>query len=251
MYLRMFIGCMVLLFMSIFMLSLSANAAEPVEEELVSLTQETADQLAGSIIEWKRRVDHSVWWECGVRYTLDEAKEAAQEWADAIVTAHNNTTYTLRFGKNKDKLRRVDLNEVIGIIINESRFDRCALGPSPRNFAYAEGILQRKKNTFSHPMEDLERLVKHPKMRGKKLDLGPGQILKRIPHKGDAWDTFKDYLTLTPGIQKLFDELAHRGFFYNRTKPSSTWPGLGNHKAYTVRVLMNAQSLFSPPKHKR
>ena len=101
-------------------------------------------ELGDSIISWKRKTDHNIWWECGVKYDKEQIKIAAYAWADALVSAHKKTTYSVRWGRHKGKPLKVNMREATGVIINESRFDRCAIGPYPRKFAYKKGILERK-----------------------------------------------------------------------------------------------------------
>lgn len=201
--------------------------------------------LAQRIIAWKKRIDRNLWWECGHRYTEEEIPKVALEWAQAINSAFKSpeAEYTLRSNKKV----RVSIKEAMGLMINESRFDRCGVGPLPRKFAYSAGILEKKNVTFSYTLAEIEAVFVHPKFAGKKADLGPGQIVKRIG-KGRGhilWDEAKEYLTVIPGVHRVFTEMARRGKMYNTTTPSEYWPGILKSQWYTLRILRQAEYIFS------
>ncbi len=193
--------------------------------------------MAARIVRWKRRTDRSVWWECGKRYkTKEEFQKAALEWATAVNKAYNNTSYKLRSGK----VIKVNKSEALGIMMRETRLDRCAVGPYPRKFAYANKIIQRRDGSLSHTMEELEKVFTHRKFQGRLADIGPGQIVKRIGGKGKKsikWETIKEFLTVEPGVQMVFDEMADRGRMYSTRTPSNKWPGNGPNAWYTNNVL--------------
>ena len=193
--------------------------------------------MATRIVRWKRRVDRSVWWECGKRYTTqEEFNKAALEWATAVNRAYKNTSYKLRSGK----VVKVNKSEALGIMMRETRLDRCAVGPYPRKFAYAKKIIKRRDGTLSHTLEEIEKVFTHRKFQGRLADIGPGQIVKRIGGKGKKsiqWETVKKYLTVDPGVQLVFDEMADRGRMYSTRTPSNKWPGNGENSWYTNNVL--------------
>lgn len=193
--------------------------------------------MAARIVRWKRRVDRSVWWECGKRYTTkEEFQKAALEWAVAVNKAHAKTTYELRSGK----VVKVNKSEALGIMMRETRLDRCAVGPYPRKFAYANKIIQRRDGSLSHTIEELEKVFTHRKFQGRLADIGPGQIVKRVGSKGKKsikWATIKKFLTVEPGVQLVFDEMADRGQMYSTRHPSTKWPGNGPNNWYTNNVL--------------
>jgi len=191
-------------------------------------------KLAKGIFNLKMKTHHGIWWECGKRYeTKDEIKAAALEWAAAINDSYKNTEYQLRSGTYV----RPPIKEAVGIMISESKFDRCAIGPHPRNFAYKKNIIQRPANNISHTLEEIQRIVEHPSFRGRKADIGVGQIVKRLGEGYLEWDDVLPYLTVVPGVQKVFDEMAYRGKFYNTKHPALHWPGSRKHKWYQTRVL--------------
>ncbi len=199
--------------------------------------------LAKRIVRWKKRVDHGIWWECGRKYTADELPDAALEWASAINAAYIATSYKLRSGK----VVKVDKKEAVGLMMKETRFDRCAVGPYPRKFAYKHKLLKKRSNTLSHTLEEVRTVFEHPRFQGRLADIGPGQIVKRIG-RGKAhikWDTAQDYLSLIPGVKKVFAEMATRGEMYNTRTPSDRWPGSKKHDYYTRRVLRFSNYIFN------
>lgn len=197
-------------------------------------------KLAKGIYRFKMKTDHGTWWECGEKYkTKEEIKEAAIEWAIVINEAHANSTYKLRSGIEV----KVPLKEAVGTMISESRFDRCAIGPRPREYAYKKKIVKRRPGSISHTLQEIESMVTHPKFGKRKADLGPGQIVKSVWKM--SWDEIRDFLSLKPGIQKVFDEMAFRGEFYNTRHPSLYWPGSMKHKWYKNRVLRMATPVFT------
>lgn len=208
------------------------------EAELAAITKAINAEdihIAERIAKWKRNRDRGVWWECGERHTLDEFEGIALEWAQAVNHAYNNTSYKLRSGK----VVKVNKAEAIGIMMRETRLDRCAVGPYPREFAYKNNIIQRRKGSLSHTMEEIKTIFTHRRFQGRLADIGPGQIVKRIGRGKEhiKWGTVKNFLSLDPGVQLVFDELADRGQMYSTRTPSNKWPGNGENTWYTNHVL--------------
>jgi len=202
-------------------------------------------ELAERIATFKRTRDRGVWWECGKRYKLEEFDAAALEWAKAVNKAYNKTTYKLRSGK----IVKVNKAEALGIMVRETRLDRCAVGPYPRIFAYKNNIIKKKPGVLSHTMEEIERVFTHWRFQGRLADIGPGQIVKRIGKgkKHIKWATVKDFLSLDPGVQLLFDEMADRGRMYSTHTPSNKWPGNGDNTWYTLAVLRIGGKITGKP----
>lgn len=188
--------------------------------------------LARRIRRWKHYIDKNIWYECGVKYTPDEIKTASNAWASAIVNAHNTVTYLVR-----GKRIKVPLKEAVGIIMSESRFDSCAIGPHPRTRGYKLKILTKKPGTISHTKDDLQKLYESPKFKGYLADIGPGQIVKKIGEGYMEWPEIKTYIDLETGVLHLFTELASRGSRYQTKNPSSRWPGSLDHSWYTTKIL--------------
>jgi hypothetical protein len=196
-------------------------------------TSETVE-LAQKIYRWKMGADQGAWFECGDRYTEEEMKWAALDWADAILKAQKETSYVIR-----RKSYHVDLREALGIFYAESRFDSCALGPNPRKFAYAEGLLQKPKKGFSHSIDEILWVLNNPKWQPWRLaDLGGGQIVwsksnKRATFQGDP----VTLLELKSGTKEVFKLLAQRGQQFKSVTPSAYWPGTMRHLEYYIRIF--------------
>lgn len=203
------------------------------------------EELTNGLVDLVWRIHRGIWWECGKKYQTKEAvKIAAREWSAAIVSAHENTSYKLRSGQKINP----SIREAVGIITNESHFDRCAIGVYTRLYAYKTGLLVRPKTNISHTIEEVQALLNSPKCEGRLVDLGPGQIVKRLGKKHTSWDTAQTYLTVVPGIQHVFDELAYRGRIYNTKYPSLFWPGSKKNMWYLNRILQLTIPVLGPYK---
>jgi hypothetical protein len=210
----------------------------PTEADALGI-DETDLQLAKAIFKWKMSYDKGLWVECGKKYeTSADIKSAAIEWAQAINAAHKTAHYKLRNGKKV----QVSKQEAIGVMINESRFDRCAVGPNPRRFAYNKGILKRKNWHISHSLDELEKVFNHPLFRYRKADLGGGQIVVNVGKL--TWEEIQNYLSVVPGVQIVFDEMRRRGEMYSTKTPSDRWPGSQKHSSYTLRALRHAKLIY-------
>lgn len=220
------------------------------EPEVVEVPVNEEDlDLARKFVRWKKRYDNSVWWECGKMHAPEDLDAVALEWASAINAAYNDTTYTLRSGK----VVKVNKEEAVGIMLNESHFDRCAVGPNPRKFAYANKLLTRPRRSISHSLEELEMVFKNPKFIGRLADIGPGQIVFRIEkgRKHIKWDEALLYLSVNPGVDKVFKEMAARGEMYSTRTPSGYWPGNPEHKLYTLKILRKSSFIFNDALYKK
>lgn len=197
-------------------------------------------KLAKRIVTWKQKMDHGLWWECGVKYSKEMQFNVALDWAVAINDAREKVTY-----KYRGKQRKMDMEEVIGILIKESRFDRCAVGPNPRLFALEKGLLKDRPGTISHSLEEWERVFTHRRFRGRTADLGPGQLVKKIGgRKGLSWDEAKEYMTLCPGVELFFEDMALRGRMFRTANPSNHWPGNVPDFRYTMNARRYARALL-------
>jgi hypothetical protein len=225
--------------------------AFPDIDEMPTTPQASAEDmaLAARIAKFKRTKDRGVWWECGKRHELEEFDVAALEWASAINKAYHNTSYKLRSGK----VVKVNRAEALGIMMRETRLDRCAVGPYPRIFAYKNNIIKKKKGILSHTMPEIKKVFTHWRFQGRLADIGPGQIVKRIGRGKEhlKWEEVQDFLSLEPGIQLLFDEMADRGRMYSTRTPSISWPGSGDNSWYTLSVLRIGGKITGKPQNFR
>ncbi len=207
------------------------------ERPTIEVPSDEVVELASHIVAYKRRMGG--WVECGEMHHEDELAEVALEWSSAIIKALEKNVY-----KYRGKMIHLDMEEAIGVMMHESRLDRCAVGPYPRKFAYNKGLLKRKKNTISHSMEEWESVFKHKGFKKRDADLGPGQIVHE--NVGSmSWQDIKDIMSVNPGVDKVFAELALRGRMYRTASPSGRWPGRLNHPRYTFTARRTGRSLLS------
>lgn len=222
-------------------LSASGKSSEVLVDTGSSLSLKI-EKLANQLVQFKKKVDHNIWWECGKKYnTPQEIKTAAHEWATAIVKEQSKTTYTLRYS---GKEIRPNLREAVGLILNESRFDRCAIGLYTRKHAYKNGLLRRPITHISHSLEEIEDMF--PKIEGRLVDLGPGQIVRRVGKNHLPWEQTKKYLTVVPGIKLVFEGMAYRGRIYQTKYPSLHWPGNQKAKWYFLKIMRQTIPMFGP-----
>lgn len=178
------------------------------------------------------------WYECGERYTQDEAIAAAHEWATNIIRAS----------------KKYDQNPwgMAGLVAHETDFRRCSIGPHTRNWAYAKRLLKKKKETISHTKEEVLELLGTWQWRKRwgrtGVDLGPAQILYGRYYKGDP----KDMMSLNPGLDIVAKEMQMRskwGRWHNKLakkRPWGVWPGT-YVRQYDIRVTVRARKLGATP----
>jgi hypothetical protein len=196
------------------------------------------DRIANSLVAWKTKLDGELWYECGERYTtLSKKQEASTKWAVALYDAQRDATYNLKSGE----ALTVPMESALGIITNESRFDRCAIGPWPRKWAAEHGLLLlHGRRAYSYSEDELAEVLENPKWEKehRSADLGPGQIMWN-KKKGD----FRQYTTLGSGIRNVFAELVRRGVEYDTKDPAAYWPGRRSPD-YLEKVMRFGRSFF-------
>jgi len=207
-------------------------------------------ELSNAIVKYVRYVNKGYWTECGVTYTKhSEKRKAATEWAVAINKAHKATTYKVH---KRSKPRHLNLVAVMGLLIQESGLDRCAVGPYPRKYAHKHNLLPKVngKRVLSHSLNTWKKVFTHPRFKNRLADLGPGQIVKRVGTSNFKWADVRKYMSLTPGIQIVFTELAHRGTLYHTTTPTNYWPGNMPSRGYTDKIRKHANKLITYNKYR-
>ena len=224
--------------------------AEPVEQSTAPAYNTEDTELAAQIYHSKKRYYDGVWFSCGKLLTDTEMREQSLLWASAINEAHysDDATYKIkrhiRGSKKYNKHDvRVSKQEVIGIIISESKFDPCALGPNPRKRAQELGVIKYKKRTISYSLEELEPLFTHHKFQRTKADLGPGQLYLKIGRDVTV-ENYKEYLSIFPGVKRVFDGLVYRGKWGNTHTPSEHWPNAKKNHWYVKKVLRLSGQVF-------
>ncbi len=169
-------------------------------------------RAVAGVIKWKKR--QGVWWECGKPY---KEKKEIEDLAFLYVVQIFRSAKSV-----SDESYKVNPWGMLGVIANESRFDRCALGTYPRKKAYSLGILERPKLCVSHTEEEILAAVNHPKMRKyfsqTGFDLGVGQVLSRFHNDEQSYDK---QIEMVYGCDGVARELRNRAF-WKRTKKGPT-----------------------------
>jgi len=187
-----------------------------------------------------------MYWECGrVLTEKEDIQDLAIKYAFEIVRAAYEVSDR---GDDPDFI----LNPwgLAGTIQNESGFDRCALGPHPRNSAYELGILKKKRRSISHTEAEILKVVTHPKMQAlyarSGFDLGTAQLLSRFYE--DPKD-YKNMLSLRGSTVEAARSMRDR----SRTcqtefpdRPWRCWPGRDSER-YDARVSRWALELGCGP----
>lgn len=203
--------------------------------------------LAHYLYQFKTKSDHGIWNICGKRLSDEEMKIASYEYAKELLKAHHTTFYTIQRGKTKYTVK-VPLRGVIGVMVAESRLDYCAIGPHPRKWAYKHKLLKpnpKGAGTPSFTREAVLKVLNHPKWRGRLADLGPGQMVWGRNKKAIFKGAPEELLSLTPGIKRVFEEMADRGQRKNSRRPWVYWPGEKPHHWYDIRVMKFVRQVFS------
>lgn len=213
----------------------------PFEPPWESLPQSKMDwdlvsRLAEGIRQFHSRNDDLYWYECGKRYTKKQADRAAFEWARTVVHA-------CALVSDDD----IKLNPwmVAGTIANESRFDRCSLGPGPREQAEKLGFIKPSRRTLSRNRAQIERYLSSRTWRNlpqNGVDIGGLQVLS-----GYISLTPDRMMTLDPGLYAQVRHMRQRSeWCRHKDRPWGCWPG--RYTAwYDHRIKMRALDLGAPP----
>lgn len=238
-----------------------APVEEPVvieEEELIEPVVEVQPaysgedtELAAQIYHSKKRYYDGVWFSCGKLLNDVEMREQSLLWANAINEAHHSddATYVIKRNIRGSKKYhehdvRVSKQEVLGIIISESKFDPCAIGPSPRRRAQELKVIKYKKRTISYSLDELAPIFTHHQFQRTKADLGPGQLYLKIGRDVTV-DNYKEYMSISPGVKRVFDGLVYRGKWGNTRTPSEHWPNAQKNQWYVKKVLRLSGQIYN------
>lgn len=130
---------------------------------------------------------------------------------------------------------------VLGVMANESRFDRCALGLHPRKWAYEHRLIAKRKRSISHTMHEVLSFVESKQANKMFLktgfDLGLCQVLSRF-YDGDT----KDLLSVYPGVRICVQEMLWRG----TSAPWLYWRGRAT-EWYRDKIRKWARAMGAPP----
>lgn len=206
----------------------------PNKEQLVII-----GRMAQGIVEMK----NGMYWECGRLLTeREDIEDLAIKYAFEIVRA----AYEVSDHTESEHTFVLNPWGLAGTVRNESQFDRCAIGPHPRNKAIEIGILKKQKRSISYSESDVLKAVKHPKMQAlyarSGFDLGVAQLLSRF------YRNPKDYENMV-SLRGSAIEAAINMKSRSRTcdtqfpeRPWRCWPGSDSER-YDSKVTMWAIEL--------
>lgn len=185
-------------------------------------------RLTNGILKISRNEDGILWVECGKRYTEEEAKEVALEWAFFI--------------EKGSSLYGVNPWGVMGTIYNESKFDRCSLGKFPKAHAEKKGYIKKNRLHLSRDKTEILNYLESKDCKNmfpsKKIDLGPMQVLALFIDL-----PLEEQLTLDPGLLHQIAEMRSRESYPGcRGRPWACWRG--SHKQwYDNKVIRYAKRM--------
>jgi hypothetical protein len=190
-------------------------------------------RLAEGITQLKLK--QNGWYECGVLYKDRESiYKKALKYSYEIVRA----CYIM-----SDKIYKVNVWGLAGVIENESNFDRCALGLYPRKHAYKLGVLEKKKFCISHTEEEVLFALENTKIQKKfkktGVDLGVGQVLSRFY---DRPTDYRAMMQIDYGTMQAAKIMRNRGRWYGTKRPWLYWRGTKT-EWYDKKVTRRARKL--------
>ena len=143
---------------------------------------------------------------------------------------------------------------VWGVIYNESRGNRCAIGPNPRKIAYQKKLIGQK-NWRLWTEEEVLRVMSHKRMKNRPADLGVGQVVwkkfARLKENGVVRvPTIKEMLSVETGTRIVAYSMWQRTKYkLNRRwqhMPWLFWPGRRPHVNYGRHVAHIVKNMGGP-----
>lgn len=151
------------------------------------------------------------WYYCGKKLNANESSEKALEISYLVVN-----------GMKRYGMDGISPWGVVGTIYNESGMDACAIGPNPRRWGYANGMLKPNKMSISHAYGTILNFVRDAivKRRYSKtgFDLGYCQILSKFYPGQEA-----QLLDKVEGLDICLLEMSRRSKEHKTKKPWLYW----------------------------
>jgi hypothetical protein len=199
---------------------------------------ELIHRIATTIHKWKLKHDRGAWIECGKRIkNKTKSMERAWLYAWSIVEASESVS---------DEQFTLIPWSLVAIYSNESVFDRCAMGPGPRGWAYKRRIVRKNRGMLSHSEKQVLKIIngmtKARVFRKTGYDIGPCQLLSRF-YKGNSLDM----MTVYKGSYICAREARERCVRYKVAQPQLFWPGRKS-KWYQSRVNQRVRRMGIPIK---
>lgn len=199
-------------------------------------------RLADGIV--KQKTAEGGWWECGkfISKKKDLQSKATLYSYEIVKAAYE--------ASDKDDDPGFVLNPwgLAGVVWNESKFDRCALGTHPRKRAYKLGLIKRRRICISHTEDEILSAVESEKLqvyfKKSGFDLGTAQLLSRFypDRKG-----FKRMMSVREGTAVAALEMRRRGKVNRTKRPWLYWRGRRACEWYDRKVSRGARKLGAGP----
>jgi hypothetical protein len=158
------------------------------------------------------------WWECG---KLIEGEKSIGN--RALIYAYEIAKACALMSGDQFEL---NVWGVAGTILNESGFDRCALGLYPRRMAYKLGVLKKRKHCISHTRDEVLKALEHKELKKAfaftGVDLGPGQLLSRFY---DRPNDYRAMMELEYSLVNTARVMRNRARWHGTKRPWLYWPG--------------------------
>lgn len=190
-------------------------------------------RISAGVLKIALRKGGGSWWECGRKYTPDEASLASIEWANRIVSLASEYS-----DRGSDDGIQINPWEVAAISANESGFDRCIMGKWPRKWAYEHGTITRSRETLSHTAEAAIATITDPRgaerWSSSGFDGSPlhiiwlcteGKCRPKFDREGLPPIPVADVFTLGKGFEYSVRMLKKTAILFGTDVPSLYWRG--------------------------
>lgn len=190
----------------------------------------------------KREIPKGRWYDCGVPTPRDQWQERASAMARHVLLAAEE--YNL---KESPWI-------AWAIMFKESRGNRCAIGPIPRERARELGLAPEKSHRKWSESE-VQSIVQSPRWRGRPVDLGLGQVVwKRYARIPDGTSvrvpTLDEMLSLEDGARVLVFgmQLRSRTTKYRKlaSRPHLFWRGSVPSYGYASEISSLSRAMGGP-----
>jgi len=200
-----------------------------------------ADKMANGFVKALER-EGAEWYECGKSTPREQWSDRASKLADSLLSAMG------------DYDTKINPWGVWGVVYNESRGNRCAIGPNPRKTAYRKRLIE-KKNWRLWTEKEVLGVMSHRSMRKRPADLGVGQVVwkkfARLKENGIVRvPTVEEMLSIDAGMKVVAYSMWHRTKYkYNyswKRMPWLFWPGRKPHLPYGRQIAMIVKNMGGP-----
>jgi hypothetical protein len=159
-----------------------------------------------------RSIAGEQWFVCGEQLSVERSEDVSVAIANSLLTNIESVGLD------------VEPMGVLATMYNESGFDPCALGTTPRKWAQGVGLLKKKKRTISYSRAEVLGVVNDQRairrFAGTGFDLGLCQILSKY-YRGEK----ENLLSIGEGARLCVIEMQSRARMYRTSTPWLYWRG--------------------------